>query len=563
MQSMMRLGVRGRLNLLIAIFAIGCTLIAGMLVWLACNRQMEARVRQLESLVDTAIGIIEHERALAQSGAISEEEARKRALETIGTIKYGTGDYFILWNNNSDLTMLMTGGRKEMIGKRQIDQQDLDGYNFERDMLRDLQATGKSVVHFMWTRPNSTVRVGKTNVSKMYTPWNIIVGTGVFDDDLDAERWNMIWQAGSIAMILIVALAAIALWIAHGISKPLASLRSVMLDLSENRTPSADIDTGRTDEIGEMARAVVVFQDGVTQRAILEDEARKEQSARTERQSRVDALITEFRSTVSGVLQAVNASMSRLEGTAKTLTHVAKEATAQASTATSASEQAASNVQSVASATEELGSSVEEIGRQVSQANRVVGEATALAGRTNVSVSSLADAAQKIGNVVDLIRAIAEQTNLLALNATIEAARAGEAGKGFAVVASEVKNLASQTAKATEEIGGQVSGIQGSTKDAVEAIRTITSTMDEIARVTGVIASTIEQQGAATREISHNVALAAEGSGTAASNVTKVNAAIEKAQNSANDVLGSSGELSDAARRLQASVDTFLAEVAA
>jgi methyl-accepting chemotaxis protein len=563
MRSLMRLRIRGRLYMLVAIFALGCAAIAGVLVWLQSARQMETRVRQLESLVDAAFGVLDNNRALVESGAMSEDEAKKRALSIIGSMKYGNGDYYVVWNNNANVELIMTGGRKDTIGKTQIDQQDLAGKYFQRDMVRDLQATGKSVIHFLWTRPNSKEPVGKTNFAKIYKPWNMIVATGVFDDDMEAERNAMILQTGSIALVLILILAAVTIWIARGISNPLGKLRSVMLDLAENRKPTEEIDIKRDDEIGEMARAVSVFQDSVGQRAILEEKARTEQATRAERQAHVDKLIADFRSTIGGVLQAVNTNMSQLDGTAKALSHVAKEATAQASAASGASDQAAGNVQSVAAATEELGASVEEIGRQVGQANQVVSEATALAGRTNDSVSSLADAAQKIGNVVDLIRAIAEQTNLLALNATIEAARAGEAGKGFAVVASEVKSLASQTAKATEEIGAQVSGIQGSTKEAVEAIRTITSTMDEIGRVTSVIATTVEQQTQATREIARNVALAAEGSGTVASNVTKVNTAIAKAQDSANDVLGSSSELAETARRLQASVDGFLVEVAA
>jgi methyl-accepting chemotaxis protein len=563
MRSLLRLRIRGRLYTLVAIFALGCASIAGVLVYLQSQRQMDTRVHQLEALVDAGFGVLDANRALADSGTISEDEAKKRALAIMTTMKYGHGDYFLVLDNNANIVMLTTGGRKEVIGKPQIDQKDLSGRYFERDMVRDLLATGRSSEHFLWTRPGSQEPVGKTQFAKLYKPWNMIVATGVFDDDLDAERWAMIMQTGSIALMLIVVLAAVTIWIARGISNPLGKLRSVMLDLAENRKPTETIDVKREDEIGEMARAVAVFQDSVSQRAILEEQARTEQSTRAERQARVDKLIAEFRSTIGGVLQAVNTNMSKLDSTAKALSSVAKEATAQASAASGASEQAAVNVQSVASATEELGTSVEEIGRQVGQANHVVSEATALAGRTNVSVSSLAEAAQKIGNVVDLIRAIAEQTNLLALNATIEAARAGEAGKGFAVVASEVKSLASQTAKATEEIGAQVSGIQGSTKDAVEAIRTITSTMDEIGRVTGVIATTVEQQTQATREIARNVALASEGSGTVATNVMKVNTAITKAQDSANDVLNSSGELAETARRLQASVDGFLVEVAA
>jgi methyl-accepting chemotaxis protein len=193
----------------------------------------------------------------------------------------------------------------------------------------------------------------------------------------------------------------------------------------------------------------------------------------------------------------------------------------------------------------------------------VVVEAAGMAERTNSQIGSLASAAQRIGDVVGLIQAIAAQTNLLALNATIEAARAGEAGRGFAVVASEVKSLAGQTAKATEEISAQVTGIQASTRDAVEAIGQIAGTVEEIKRFTAVIAATVEEQGSATGEIARNVGFAAERTGTVASNISTVTAAIGEASVSAKDVLAATGELGDAARRLQGSVDTFLTDVAA
>ena len=304
MRSLIRLRIRGRLYMLVAIFAAGCAAIAGILVWLQSERQMDARVRQLESLVDASFGVLDSARALAESGAMSEDDARKRALSTIGTMKYGHGDYYVVWSNSAKIELLMTGGRKDTIGQSQVDQQDLNGRYFQRDMVRDVQASGKSIVHFLWTRPNSKDPLGKTNVAKLYKPWNLIVAAGVFDDDLNAERLAMIVQTGTIAILLILILAGVAIWFARGISNPLGRLRSVMLDLAENRKPSEQIDINRDDEIGEMARAVAIFQDSATQRAVLEEKACTEQGARAARQTRVDTLIAEFRSTIGGVLEA-------------------------------------------------------------------------------------------------------------------------------------------------------------------------------------------------------------------------------------------------------------------
>jgi methyl-accepting chemotaxis protein len=370
-------------------------------------------------------------------------------------------------------------------------------------------------------------------------------------------------QVAAATAAIVVIGAALAFWMAHRIAQPLGALHDALRGLADRGEFSGTLDLSRSDEIGAMARAFDVLRENAAARAAFEDKARADAAQRSEKQGRADKLIAEFRSSVGTVLTAVDTSMRKLDTTASSLTNVAGEASTQAAAATSASEQAAANVQSVASATEELGSSVAEIGRQVMQANTVVTDATAMANRTNEQVAALAAAAQKIGDVVDLIKAIAEQTNLLALNATIEAARAGEAGKGFAVVASEVKSLANQTAKATEEIGGQVAGIQSSTKDAVDAIGKIAATMGEINRFTSVIAATVEEQTAATREISRNVTLASEGTTTVADNVATVTMAIGEASRSAKDVQTASGELAQAARKLQSSVDRFVGEVAA
>jgi methyl-accepting chemotaxis protein len=559
----MRLRISGRLYALVGLFAIGSLLLTAALCTLQSQRQMDARVRQLSSLIDLGIGVLDAHKKLADSGAMTTEDAQKAALSILGSMRYGGGDYFVVYRKNADLTMLMTGGSKDRIGKVQINEKDRSGRPFTRDMVRDIDATGQSVFWINWNRPGSDVPVGKTNVAKLYRPWDIIVMTGVFADDLAVEMWSTISQAGAVALALILALGAVTFWIARGISAPLGRLRTSMMELAENKPITGAIDSARHDEIGEMARAVEVFRDNAAQRAALEEKTRAEDSARAGRQAKVDTLIADFRASIGTVLEAVGGSMKRLDSTARTLSGVAGEATSRAAVAAGASEQAAGNVQSVAAAAEELGASVDEIARQVGQANAVVKDATTLAARTNADVAALADAAQKIGNVVELIRAIAEQTNLLALNATIEAARAGEAGRGFAVVASEVKSLASQTAKATEEISAQIAGIQGSTKNAVDSIATIATTMDEINRVTSAIATTVAEQTTVTREIARNASLAADGTGTVASNVTEVTSAISEANRSAEDVLGSTQELTGAAKRLQMSVDSFLAEVAA
>ncbi|KAA5603409.1 methyl-accepting chemotaxis protein [Blastochloris sulfoviridis] len=555
----MRLGVRGRLYLLVGLFALGCGILAGAMVWLQRGQLVEARRVQLEALVQSTLGILDAYDKLAKSGAMAEDKAREAAFTVLGNIRFGEGDYFFVQDREG---VIRVHPNPKLVGATLLDLKDSNGVYFGRQLKDAVDRAGQGFVDYAFPRAGSDVAADKTTFIKLFKPWGMAVGTGVYVDDINAEVAEAALKSGAVTLVIVLALGAVVFWIARGIAGPLQSLRKAMLDLAEGRDIAA-IDTSRKDELGEMAGAVLVFRDNARKRAELEAQAKAEEAARAERQARIEAAISTFRADVQTVLGALNVNVEGLEATAKSLTGVSQEASEQAVSAAGASEQAASNVQSVASAAEELGSSVQEIARQVTQANDIVTKAAAMAETTNGQVGALAASAQKIGDVVDLIRAIAEQTNLLALNATIEAARAGEAGRGFAVVASEVKTLASQTAKATEDIGAQVAGIQSATGEAVQAIGAISATMDEVQRFTAGISAAVEEQGAATHEISRNVSEASTGTATVAQNVSSVTTAISEANRSARHVLDSTGELAQAAQRLQGSVDTFLKQVAA
>ena len=557
----MQLGVQGRLYALVGLFAAGSVALAVTLIWLQGQRAIEARRLSLQQLTEVATGVLAAHKKLADAGIMTVEEAKKRALAVLNEIRYGQGDYFFV--RDPEGVTIINPKSPDTIGKVRNDVKDPKGRLYIREMTDVVKRDGQGYVNYLTTKTGSSEMIEKTTFLKRYDPWSMVVATGVYIDDIEAELNRAMFQAALATLALILGLGGVTMWIARGIASPMTQLHAAMLDLADNRPISVALDTARRDEIGEMARAVDVFRENAAARASLEAKTRAEEAARAERQAKVDRMIGGFRSSVGTVLSAVDASMAKLESTASSLKTVASDASGQATTAAGASEQAAGNVQGVATASEELGTSVAEIGRQVEKANDVVKEATTMANKTNTEVAALADAAQKIGDVIGLIQAIAAQTNLLALNATIEAARAGEAGKGFAVVASEVKSLASQTAKATEEISAQVAGIQSSTKQAVDAIAQIAMVMEEINQFTSAIASTIEEQIATTGEISRNVNLAAEGTSAVAGNISKVTTAIGSATRSAHDVLGATGELKDAAHRLQGAVDGFLKEVAA
>jgi methyl-accepting chemotaxis protein len=365
--------------------------------------------------------------------------------------------------------------------------------------------------------------------------------------------------AGAVALGLLLA------WgIGRGIVGPVTGMTSAMTELAAGKLETEIPARENTDEIGAMAKAVQVFKDNAIAVKRMEEEAKAAAiKAEAEKKAAMRKLADDFETAIGGVVQAVSAAATEMQGSAKSLTATADLTSRQATTVSAATEQASANVQTVAAATEELAASVSEISRQVGTSSGIASRAVEQARETDTKMQGLSAAANEIGDVVRLIGDIAGQTNLLALNATIEAARAGEAGKGFAVVASEVKNLAAQTAKATEEIGAKVGEMQAVTAASVAAIRSISETITEMSGIASSIASAVEEQGAATQEIARNVQEAARGTQDVASNIGGVTEASAETGAAANQMLGAAGELADQAAMLRREVDRFLGDVRA
>ncbi|MBI5163743.1 MAG: HAMP domain-containing protein [Magnetospirillum sp.] len=356
--------------------------------------------------------------------------------------------------------------------------------------------------------------------------------------------------------------SALAVLIARGIVAPVQSMTKAMTRLAEGDLAVAIPGTTRHDEIGDMSRAVQVFKDNAFAVAQLKaQQADNDRRTAEERHKAMDCLADDFQSHVSAVVSHVSSAVAEMEATSRSMAAISERTSDQATAAAAAAEEASANVQTVASAAEELTSSIAEIGRQVTNATETTANAAHKAEQTHTVVRSLAEAAGRIGEVVSLINDIAAQTNLLALNATIEAARAGDAGKGFAVVANEVKSLANQTAKATEEIGGQVSAIQSVTREAVGAIQDIATTVGEINQISAAVAAAVEEQQAATREIARNVEQAATGTAAVARHVAGVTAAAVEADRAATQVLQESKTLAKTSEELGAEAGSFIARV--
>ncbi|MEM9631008.1 MAG: HAMP domain-containing methyl-accepting chemotaxis protein [Pseudomonadota bacterium] len=364
-------------------------------------------------------------------------------------------------------------------------------------------------------------------------------------------------------LITFLVLAIASYVITRSISRNLGAITGATNDLArgeiDHEIPLTEVKT----EVGELARALLIFQDNARARRQLESEIETENTVKAERQQHIERTIAAFRQDIVGLLETADGTITRARGTAETLQNVNSRNTEQAVSADDASRLSSENVQTVASATQQLSSSINEISEQVNMTSDQISLVNESARTTNEDVDQLARASAKIDEIIALIQAIAEQTNLLALNATIEAARAGEHGRGFSVVASEVKSLANQTATATEEISAQIKAIQSSSRATVDAMANISRIITDVQTSTSMIAGAVEEQTAATNEISHNINEAANRTQQMAENVSELLSTASEARRSAEDIHEASDEINDINARMNRRIDDFLNEVSA
>jgi len=560
MELLANLRLRTKLLLLLGLSLLSLVVSTGIGTSVMYRRMVDDRVDKLRAVVETTRRLaleLEDEVATHQ---LTREQALERLRSDMHAIRFDNDMGYVMLMGN-DGTVVIHGTDRGREGKMSI-AADAAGRSLPdlvRAALRDADA---GVVAYEFPKPGQAQPLPKLSYVARIAPLQGVILAGAYTDDLNAEFRATLLRVGWLGGVVFGALALAAFLINRDITASLGTLKTAMERLAKADLAVVVPGIGRRDEIGDMARAVQVFKDNGMEVQRLQAEARAQHEAATRNQhaARVQLADT-FQTNVGGIVETVAAAAADMQAAARSMSTTAERTNEQAEAVASASSQATGNVQTVASAADELSASVAEIARQVATSAGIANGAVAQAGQTNEIVRGLADAAQSIGEVVGLIQSIAAQTNLLALNATIEAARAGDAGRGFAVVASEVKNLAAQTTRATEDIRGQIEGVQRATGEAVRAIGDIGTTIDQISEISGNIAAAVEQQGAATREIAGNVMQAAQGTSEVSRNIVGVTRASGEVGSAAVLVLESAEALSRQADTLRHEVGQFLRDV--
>jgi methyl-accepting chemotaxis protein len=526
------------------------------------SRMMADRLGELRAVAQTAVGITQALEEQVAAHQISREQALDQLRKAAHAIRFDGGAGYIV-AQTLDSEIVVHGANPALEGTRSTAKLP-DGRPLTDMIKAALASTSEGSVSYLFAKPGSKDLQPKTGYVVRYAPWNLVFNVGAYTDDIDASFRTTLSTLGLLSGgILLVTL--LACWmVSRDISGSMTRLKGDMQSLAVGDLTVGVSGTDRADEVGEMATTVQVFKDNAIEMERLKAAQKAaEQRTAAEKHATMQHLASDFEAGVGEVVKTVSSAATEMESTAASLSGTANRTSERVTAVAAASEQATANVQSVASATEELASSVAEISRQVAISSTIAAKAASDAEHTNALVTTLADAAKQIGAVTDMINEIASRTNLLALNATIEAARAGDAGKGFAVVASEVKSLASQTAKATQEISSQIAAMQSATTETVAAIQGIGATIGQLNEIATTISSAVEEQGAATQEIARNVQQAAAGTAEVSSNIAGITLGVSATGAAADEMLRAAGELSKQGETLRGDVEHFLGAVRA
>jgi methyl-accepting chemotaxis protein len=520
--------LKAKFRIMIAVSAAGLLAVAFFWIHGEHSGLLTQKLQQTRKLVEVPYSIMEQQYQQEAEGKISRIEAQRRAIEAIRPMRYEGNNYF--WINDEHPTMIMHPMKPELDGTDLTSLKDPSDKAVFVEFVKAAQASDGGYVYYLWPKPGAEKPVAKLSFVKRFAPWGWVIGTGIYIDDVDLAWRQSALIAGGLALVCLLPLVAVSIATSRSTFLRLGDMVERFKDVAEGEgdlTKRIPITTH--DEIGELARWFNVFLDK----------------------------LQDMIKSISTAAHQVGGASAEVSNTSQRISSNSQETSAQASVVSTTAVQVSQNLQTVATGAEEMGASIREIAKNATEAAKVATGAVKVAETTTATVAKLGESSAEIGQVIKVITAIAQQTNLLALNATIEAARAGEAGKGFAVVANEVKELAKETAKATEDISRKIEAIQADTKAAVDAIASISGVINQVNDISSTIATAVEEQNATTNEMVRNIGEAARGSGEITSNIAGVAEAAESTSRGATETQNAAQLLVEMSTQLRGLVEQF------